>query len=94
MSKKNWNYRVLRHDKGEYDGEREYLYMIHEVYYYEDNETPKSWTSDGVYPMGEDLTDWENTFKKYSEALNKPILAVVGEGANERLQEIPFIHEG
>ena len=93
MSKKNWNYRVLRHDKGEYNGEREYLYMIHEVYYRDDNKTPKSWTADGVYPMGETEADMEDTFKKYAEALEKPILAVVGEGDAERLQEIPLVSE-
>jgi len=80
------DYRILRHYKGEYDGEKEYLYMIHEVYY-NDSGAPISWTQDGSFPLGEDMDDFKETLSKYNEALQKPVLDVIVENNEERLQE-------
>ncbi len=66
----HWNYRMTR--ESNVDSESGYVYAVREVYY-EDDE-PKGWTKDPVYPTGETHEDALADLKHYAEALTKPVL--------------------
>ena len=64
-----WNNRVIRQtfDTGEV------MFALHEVYY-DDNGTPKSITSDPVFPHGETLEELQADIARMLEATKKPVL--------------------
>lgn len=65
-----WNYRVYRHINGE-----EEWYEIHEAYYESGEDTPTSWTEEGVSPIGSTKEELIDSLEKMLEAAkNKPVL--------------------
>lgn len=64
----HWNHRVVRQLLA-YDQVR---FRIHEVYYTKG--VPDKITQDGVEPMGETLDELRLELKRYTEALDNPVL--------------------
>lgn len=65
----SWNHRVLVTDCG--DGEL--WFLIHEVYY-DDNNIPNGYTASGAVVGGYDLVDIQWDLDRFQECLNKPFL--------------------
>jgi hypothetical protein len=71
-----WNYRVMKHIKG--DGappHGETFYAIHEVYYNDDG-TVRGWTEKKVSPCGETPKEFLGSLMLYQGAVIKPVLVV------------------
>jgi hypothetical protein len=66
----SWNHRVLVHKDGD-----DIWFSIHEVYY-DEKETPESYTSNGVSVGGNSIKDLSWTLDKMKKCLNKPILSL------------------
>lgn len=73
-----WNHRVIlhRHERGDY-------FEVHEVYY-NDAGVPDSWTQEPVSIVSESLADMREELLMMLQALDTPILEIVG----DKLQEV------
>ena len=71
----HWNYRVLKSD------DEDASFAIHEVYYDEDN-TPLSWSADAIAPYGDTLEELAADLGYMVLALGQPVLneADLGDG--------------
>ena len=76
-----WNYRVMKHEEINSEGEKEVWYGIHEVYYRNDEVddiTVKSdeigYTEEAVKVRADDIEDVKWLPEEMLDSLNKPIL--------------------
>ena len=74
MTKKHWNYRVLRTDDvlGQ---DTETTYAIHEVYYGDDGE-PEMWSTEPIPSMGSSLQELKDDLLAMAAASSKPVLVI------------------
>ena len=72
----SWNYRVIRTlHPGPPGFEPEEILDVHEVYYLDDEITPRAITVTAVAPCGHDgLDSLKEVLELYAKALEKPIL--------------------
>ena len=66
----SWNYRVIHQilDDGVHQ------FVIHEVYYSDNDGIIKSWTANPIYPSGETIEEFSRDLSHYQRALRQPTL--------------------
>lgn len=67
-STSGWDYRVIHRVHGD-----ERWFSVHEVYY-NDDDKPILMTKDEVSPHGDTFEEFEDSFKAYNSALDKPVI--------------------
>jgi hypothetical protein len=74
-----WNYRVVKMaDEVKLKGfPKSYSYGIYEVYY-DKKGKPIGWSSDPMWPIGEDLAELLGDFDYMHQAFSRPILELRG----------------
>ena len=70
---RTWNHRVVRRTYHHADGTTSTSFMVHEVYYDEDD-LPSSCTEDGVEPYGETLEELVVDLVRFRNAAELPVL--------------------